>query len=139
MAATALGLNGGKLPCGAAVQEWVDRWVAFHVDGVKTAVRIRSFGRTSVHSQWEWFGGLRQLGVPVEYYWLPAAAHSPVRPRERLVSQQGTVDWFRFWLKGEEDTDPGKRAQYERWRRMKEQWQRTGQKESQPARTDVGS
>jgi len=30
------------------------------------------------------------------------------------ASQQGNVDWFRFWLKGEEDPDPAKAEQYAR-------------------------
>ena len=40
-------------------------------------------------------------------------------PRERMISQGGTVDWFRFWLKGEEDPDPAKAEQYTRWRELR--------------------
>jgi hypothetical protein len=29
------------------------------------------------------------------------------------------VDWFRFWLKGEEDPDPAKVEQYARWRELR--------------------
>ena len=29
------------------------------------------------------------------------------------------MDWLRFWLKGEEDPDPAKKEQYERWRGLK--------------------
>jgi len=29
------------------------------------------------------------------------------------------VDWFRFWLKEEEDPDPGKAEQYARWRELR--------------------
>jgi hypothetical protein len=36
-----------------------------------------------------------------------------------MASQGGSVDWFRFWLKGEEDPDPAKKEQYERWRGLK--------------------
>jgi hypothetical protein len=35
-----------------------------------------------------------------------------------MVAQQGLVDWFRFWLKGEEDPDPAKSEQYARWREL---------------------
>jgi hypothetical protein len=42
-----------------------------------------------------------------------------VKPWERIVSQQGLVDWFRFWLKREEDPDPAKAKQYPRWRGLK--------------------
>ncbi len=43
----------------------------------------------------------------------------------RLVSRGGTVDWFRFWLKGDEDPDPAKREQYERWRELRKVHQAT--------------
>jgi hypothetical protein len=36
-----------------------------------------------------------------------------------MISQGGTVDWFRFWLKGEEDPDPAKTEQYKRWRELR--------------------
>jgi hypothetical protein len=29
------------------------------------------------------------------------------------------VDWFCFWLKGEEDADPSKAEQYGRWRELR--------------------
>lgn len=29
------------------------------------------------------------------------------------------VDWLRFWLKGEEDSDPAKAEQYARWRKLR--------------------
>jgi len=40
------------------------------------------------------------------------------------------VDWFCFWLKGEEDTDPAKVEQYVRWRELRklQQTDKTGQK-----------
>jgi hypothetical protein len=40
-------------------------------------------------------------------------------PAERIASQGGTVDWFRFWLKAEEDPDPTKAEQYTRWRELR--------------------
>jgi len=33
---------------------------------------------------------------------------------------QGNVDWFCFWLKGEEDRDPAKAEQYARWHDLRE-------------------
>jgi len=35
-----------------------------------------------------------------------------------MASEQGDVDWFKFWLKGEEDSDPAKATQYELWRHL---------------------
>jgi hypothetical protein len=36
-----------------------------------------------------------------------------------MLSQQTTVDWYGFWLKGEEDPDPAKVEQYKRWRELR--------------------
>jgi hypothetical protein len=36
-----------------------------------------------------------------------------------MTSQEGKVDWFCFWLKGEEDPDPEKAEQYKRWRELR--------------------
>jgi hypothetical protein len=40
-----------------------------------------------------------------------------------MTSQQGNVDWFCFWLKGEEDPGPAKAEQYERWRELRKMQQ----------------
>lgn len=37
-------------------------------------------------------------------------------PAAHMASQGGTVDWFCFWPKGEEDPDPAMAEQYARWR-----------------------
>ena len=41
------------------------------------------------------------------------------KPWERMISQQGNMDRFCFWLKGEEDPDPAKAEQYARWRELR--------------------
>lgn len=58
--------------------------------------------------QWEWFAGLSDLEKPVDYILLPEGSHILTKPYERHVAQQGMVDWFRFWLLGEEDPDPAR-------------------------------
>jgi hypothetical protein len=42
-----------------------------------------------------------------------------VQPAQRYLSQQMTVDWFCFWLKGLEEADPAKMEQYRRWRELR--------------------
>jgi len=59
--------------------------------------------------------------------YLPEGVHELVKPWERMVSLQGTVDWFCFWLKSEEDPDPAKAEQYKRWRELRK-LQEGGQK-----------
>jgi hypothetical protein len=62
---------------------------------------------------------LSLLGKPVDFIYLPRGTHLLNKPSERIVSQQGNVDWFRFWLKGEEDPDSAKGEQYAHWRELR--------------------
>jgi hypothetical protein len=36
-----------------------------------------------------------------------------------MASQNGSVDWFCFWLLGYEDPNPAKAEQYARWRDLR--------------------
>jgi len=53
----------------------------------------------------------------VNFY--PEGEHELVRPQQKYLSEQSAVDWYCFWLKGEEDSDPAKAEQYKRWRELK--------------------
>lgn len=111
-------INGGS-PFGNGIQAWLQNSPGFNLHRVKTPMRIEAINPTSVLQEWEWFAGLRRLEKPVEFVYIPDAAHIMVRPWDRMISQQGNVDWFTFWLKGEEDPDPSKAEQYNRWRELK--------------------
>jgi len=113
-------LNGGP-PFGDTLTQWTRNSPGFNLDKVHAPVRIEYYGfSATVLGGWEWFSGLSRLHKPVDLIYLPYATHELVKPWERMTSQQGTVDWFRFWLKGEEDRDPAKRDQYIRWRHFRE-------------------
>jgi hypothetical protein len=91
----------------------------FNLDKVTTPVRLVALSRSSVVEQWEWYVGLSDQDRPVDYVMLPDADHIVFKPYERQVVQQGLVDWFCFWLKGEEDPDPAKTVQFKRWRELR--------------------
>jgi len=112
--------NGG-MPFGSGLKSWLERSPSFAVDKVDAPVRIMALGGDSLLSQWEWFSALTRLGRPVEMIYLENGTHELQKPWDRMASQQGNVDWFDFWLKGEEDPDPAKRDQYLRWRKMRSQ------------------
>ncbi len=114
-------LNGG-LPYGQGLSSWMKNSPGFNIDRVQTPFRIVApRSSSSVLSEWEWFAALTRLGKPVELVVLEDGVHILQKPWDRIVSQQGNVDWFAFWLKGEEDSDPSKAEQYARWREMREQ------------------
>jgi hypothetical protein len=89
------------------------------MDKIETPIRIQALDQGSVLQNWHWFSGLSQLGKPVEMIYIPDGTHILEKPWERMISQQGNVDWFCFWLKGEEGPDPAKAEQYSRWRELR--------------------
>jgi dipeptidyl aminopeptidase/acylaminoacyl peptidase len=108
-------VNGGD-PFGSVFDFWRERSPSFTVDRLHAPVRLEGYGDiSSVLGNWEWYAKLVLLDRPVDMIYIPDGNHLLVKPWERLTSQQGTVDWFCFWLDGEIDPDPQKKEQYARW------------------------
>lgn len=53
-----------------------------------------------------------------ELHVFPFAPHIKVEPRQKHAVYQRNLDWFRYWLQGHIDPDPGKADQYARWARL---------------------
>jgi hypothetical protein len=107
-------------PFGRGITTWLKNSPGFNLDKVVTPVRLEANEPMSLFFEWEWFTVLSHLGKPVELLYLPNADHVLVMPAHRTASQQGNVDWFCFWLKGEEDHDPLKVPEYSRWRELRD-------------------
>jgi dipeptidyl aminopeptidase/acylaminoacyl peptidase len=114
-------INGGK-PFGAeGLKNWLARSPEFNMDRVRTPLLLLEPGTRAVFADWEPYAALRYLKKPVDLIMLQAGTHVMTNPTQRLASETSNVDWFRFWLKGEEDPDPQKAEQYIRWRRLRDQ------------------
>jgi hypothetical protein len=113
-------LVNGDPPLGRALQTWLERAPDFNLDRLRTPLRITALQPPALLEEWEVYAGLLLQHKPVEMLYLPDGAHGLVKPQERLTSQQGTVDWFGFWLLGEESADPAKGDEYARWRDLRE-------------------
>jgi len=109
----------GASPFGEGLQQWFKRSPDFNLDKVRTPLQVVAKGRPALLQMWEPYAALRYLNKPVDLIVLRQGTHVLTNPAERLASQGGTVDWFRFWLKGEEDPDRSKAEQYARWREMR--------------------
>jgi len=109
----------GASPFGPGLNRWVSTAPGFHLDQVETPVRIEVIDPDSVLQEWELYGSLFMQHKPVDLIYFPRGTHIHQLPLERLESQQGNVDWMRFWLQGYEDPDPSKQAQYARWRSLR--------------------
>jgi len=118
--ATAFEELNGSAPFGEGLKRWLQVAPGFRLDRVSAAVRLVAIRRDSLLGEWEWFSGLSRLKKPVELIYIPDGVHILEKPWDRMVSSQGNVDWFRFWLKGEEDSDPAKAEQYARWRKLRQ-------------------
>jgi dipeptidyl aminopeptidase/acylaminoacyl peptidase len=66
------------------------------------------------------WSAMRDEGKAVEMYVFPEDGHALMQPIHMLVNFERQLDWFRFWLKSEEDMTLDKRAQYDRWNRLRE-------------------
>ncbi len=123
----------GGPPYGRSLSRWLKQSPAFLMDKIETPVRIQTLRPVSVLSDWPWYSGLSRLGKPVEMIYIPEGTHVLEKPWDRMISQQGNVDWFCFWLKGEEDPDPGKAEQYKRWRELRKLQEQSEKKSTNAA------
>ena len=109
----------GKPPFADGIQQWLTRSPGFNLDKINTPLLVIGEGPVSLLFMWEPYAGLRYLHKPVDLIMLNTDEHVLTNPAVRMASQDGSVDWFRFWLKDEEDADPVKAAQYQRWRELR--------------------
>lgn len=68
---------------------------------------------------WSLYAPLRDQGKPVELQYIRSGQHNFTKPLAVLAHDEMIVDWFDFWLDGQEDPDPGKSSQYARWRSLR--------------------
>jgi dipeptidyl aminopeptidase/acylaminoacyl peptidase len=106
----------GKTPDGNGLDIWTTQSPGFHLEKVVTPIRIEAIGPGSVLMEWDVYAALRRQNKPVDIIYIPGGQHILQKPLDRMASQQGDVDWFRFWLEGYEDPDPSKADLYRRWR-----------------------
>jgi hypothetical protein len=74
---------------------------------------------------------MAEAGKPYDAYVFMNETHIKWQPAHLRAIAERNLDWFRFWLQGYVDPVPAKAAQYERWRKLREQYEagRTGLKE----------
>jgi dipeptidyl aminopeptidase/acylaminoacyl peptidase len=109
----------GAAPFGDGLQQWLQHSPGFNLDKITTPLLVVGCGPDSLLLMWEPYAGLRYLHRPVDLIMLNTDEHILTNPAARMASQGGSVDWFRFWLKGEEDTSSAKVGQYRRWHKLR--------------------
>lgn len=79
------------------------------------------------------YAALREQGKPVDLYVFPDEYHNKWQPAHRLAIYERNLDWFDYWLRGTIDPDPGKAAQYARWRGFRAEAEKASGAHDRPA------
>lgn len=102
-------------------ESWRDISLSLNVGKIEVPLLIQAADREYLHAMQTvvtWMAA----GKPIEMFVFPDEHHVKWHPIHRLNAYARNVDWFKFWLKGEEDFDPAKEEQYKRWRNLREQY-----------------
>jgi dipeptidyl aminopeptidase/acylaminoacyl peptidase len=108
----------GAAPFGVGLKNWLAGSPEFNLDKIEAPLLVVSEGIPRLLSMWEPYAGLRLLHKPVDLIVLNTEEHVLTNPLERLASQGGSVDWFRFWLQGYESPHPVMVGEYSRWEKL---------------------
>jgi dipeptidyl aminopeptidase/acylaminoacyl peptidase len=109
----------GAQPFGKGLETWLARSPGFNLDKVTTPLLVVGVGEGDILSEWEPYSSLLHQNKPTDLLLLKEGTHPLSNPAQRVASQGSTVDWMRFWLLGEEDSDPARKEQYARWRHLR--------------------
>lgn len=110
-------MGGGPYEVG--YEAWFRRSPLYKLGAIDAAVRIEAIDPGSAISMAETYAVLKEAGRAVDFIYFPRGSHNLQKPAERLGSQGGNFDWFRFWLQGHEDPSEQKSEQYRRWRELR--------------------
>jgi dipeptidyl aminopeptidase/acylaminoacyl peptidase len=112
-------LHYGGNPLGDGEAAFLKENAIFNLRKITAPLRVETHDPWIMLSDWESYAGLRSLGKPVDLIVLPYATHVVTMPADLIESQQGDVDWFRFWLQGYERPRPEDPDQYKRWEHLR--------------------
>ena len=115
--AAATRMDGGGMDYKPRLRQFLDS----ELQRIQTPLLVETHGLFSLVQQTAMLDRMEQFGRPTEVLHFPNAPHSTLRPQHRLRSLETHIDWWRFWLKDEEDPALEKADQYARWRRQREQ------------------
>jgi dipeptidyl aminopeptidase/acylaminoacyl peptidase len=107
--------RGFSLPDGDSYLKWKELSAGLNARPDLPPLLVQSPDGEEYFTVETWFR-LRRIGAQVEWYEYPGEGHVKSSPANKWWVYQRNLDWFRFWLKGEEDPDPSKAEQYARWR-----------------------
>ena len=108
----------GGWPEGAPGANWKTLAASLNANRIETALLVNASDSEYI-ADLSLIISLAQLKKPVDFYIYAHELHVKNGPRHRREIYDRNVDWFRFWLTGEEDPTLEKAKQYEYWRTLR--------------------
>ncbi len=103
-------------------EKWWNSTPMSKLGTTQTPTLVQTIDADQTLASWELYSTLRGYGRPAELLYLPHGSHVLFNPADRVASQARSLDWLRFWLRGEEDPSELKREQYARWHQQRSSW-----------------
>jgi dipeptidyl aminopeptidase/acylaminoacyl peptidase len=110
---------GLGFPEGESSPHWREVSSALNAEHVRAPL-LSHVAETEYLSGLQTYAALKHFGKPVEVFVYPNELHVKNQPKHRYEIYERNVDWFKFWFLGEEDSDPAKKEQYERWHKLRQ-------------------
>lgn len=98
---------------------WLNTTPSFNANRARTPLLLEAYGPWSLLLDGELQRAFQMNSVPVDLLYFPTGMHPLVRPRERFMSYETTIDWMCFWLLGISNETPAKAEQFDRWQQMR--------------------
>lgn len=107
----------GGWPEGESKKNWQKLAASLNADRIETPLLVNSADSEFIGTL-ALCSSLEELQKPVEVYIYADELHIKNQPKHRYEIYERNLDWFRFWLQGEQDPNPDKSAQYSRWQQL---------------------
>jgi dipeptidyl aminopeptidase/acylaminoacyl peptidase len=120
--AAASQIDGGTVEYGEGFRPFWDD----ELKRIRAPLLLEPHGFPSLVGMMSMADRLQAFGKPNEILYIATASHDTTRPQHRFRSLTAHLDWWRFWLKGEEDPAPQKTEQYDQWRELRKQQEEIG-------------
>ena len=111
------GLDGW--PEGESRKNWQKLAAALRAEQIETPLLVNSADSEFIASL-ALYVSLEQLHKPVELYIYANELHAKNQPRHRYEIFERNLDWFRYWLRDEQDSSADKKEQYLRWGKLRD-------------------
>jgi dipeptidyl aminopeptidase/acylaminoacyl peptidase len=108
----------GGPPYGETLKNYLSFSMTLNASRIRAPVLMEYDALESLAAM-EYYEAMQHYHVPVDLFIYPNDGHVTERPEHRFMSLQRNLDWFEFWLLGQENDASSKGDQYPHWRQLR--------------------